>query len=113
VASAVRAVVFVGDAMEEAIDGLCAKAGELGLLKVPVFMFQEGARQRCRAGVPRDRAPDRWGMVQVRSRRRGTAARAIGAPRAAYAAGGREALNAGSGCRKPEVVQPNLIGQMK
>src|SRR3954462_12785695 len=42
VASGVRAVVFVGDAMEEPVDGLCAKAGELGLLKVPVFMFQEG-----------------------------------------------------------------------
>src|SRR4030081_3271448 len=42
VASGVRAVVFVGDAMEEAIDGLCAKAGELGMLKVPGFMFQEG-----------------------------------------------------------------------
>src|SRR4030081_846756 len=42
VASGVRAVVFVGDAMEEKIDDLCAKAGELGLLKVPVFMFQEG-----------------------------------------------------------------------
>ena len=42
VASAVRAVVFVGDAMEENVDALCAKAGELGLLKVPVFMFQEG-----------------------------------------------------------------------
>ena len=34
VASGVRAVVFVGDAMEEAVDVLCAKAGELGLLKV-------------------------------------------------------------------------------
>src|SRR6201991_498559 len=42
VASGVRAVVFVGDAMEEAIDELCVKAGELGLLKVPVFVFQEG-----------------------------------------------------------------------
>src|SRR5437764_11343210 len=42
VASAVRAVVFVGDAMEESADGLCAKAGEVGLLKVPVFMFEEG-----------------------------------------------------------------------
>src|ERR1700680_1462089 len=41
-ASAVRAVVFVGDAMEERVDELCAKAGELGLLKVPVLMFQEG-----------------------------------------------------------------------
>jgi len=40
--SGVRAVVFVGDAMEESVDELCAKAGELGMLKVPVFMFQEG-----------------------------------------------------------------------
>ena len=38
----VQALVFVGDAMEEAIDDLCAAAGELGLLGVPVFMFQEG-----------------------------------------------------------------------
>src|SRR6266851_2771784 len=30
VASAVRAVVFVGDAMEESVDDLCTKAGELG-----------------------------------------------------------------------------------
>jgi hypothetical protein len=42
VASGVRAVVFVGDAMEENVDDLCVRAGELGLLKVPVFMFQEG-----------------------------------------------------------------------
>jgi hypothetical protein len=41
-ASGVRAVVFVGDAMEESTDDLCARAGELGMLKVPVFMFQEG-----------------------------------------------------------------------
>jgi len=38
----VQALVFVGDAMEEPIDALCAAAGELGLLGVPVFMFQEG-----------------------------------------------------------------------
>jgi len=38
----VQALVFVGDAMEESIDDLCAAAGELGLLGVPVFMFQEG-----------------------------------------------------------------------
>jgi hypothetical protein len=37
----VQALVFVGDAMEEAIDDLCKAAGELGLLGVPVFMFQE------------------------------------------------------------------------
>lgn len=38
----VQALVFVGDAMEERIDELCQAAGELGLLAVPVFMFQEG-----------------------------------------------------------------------
>lgn len=39
----VQALVFVGDAMEEAIDSLCQVAGELGILGVPVFMFQEGS----------------------------------------------------------------------
>ena len=38
----VQALVYVGDAMEEPIDDLCAKAGELGLLGVPAFAFQEG-----------------------------------------------------------------------
>ena len=38
----VSAMVFVGDAMEEAIDELSHRAGELGLLGIPVFMFQEG-----------------------------------------------------------------------
>ncbi len=38
----VQALVYVGDAMEEPIDDLCAAAGELGLLGVPAFMFQEG-----------------------------------------------------------------------
>ena len=38
----VQALVFVGDAMEEPIDDLCAAAGGLGLLGVPAFMFQEG-----------------------------------------------------------------------
>lgn len=39
---AVQALVFVGDAMEEKLDDLCHSAGELGLLGVPAFMFQEG-----------------------------------------------------------------------
>lgn len=41
-ANKVQALVFVGDAMEEAVDDLGAAAGELALLGVPVFMFQEG-----------------------------------------------------------------------
>jgi hypothetical protein len=38
----VDAVVFVGDSMEENIDHLCQRAGELGLLGVKTFLFQEG-----------------------------------------------------------------------
>jgi len=38
----INAVVYVGDAMEEDIDRLAQKAGELGLLGCPLFIFQEG-----------------------------------------------------------------------
>jgi hypothetical protein len=38
----VHALVFVGDCMEEPIDEIFAAAGKLGLLGVPVFVFQEG-----------------------------------------------------------------------
>lgn len=38
----VDALVFIGDAQEEDVDSLGQKAGELGLLGVPAFMFQEG-----------------------------------------------------------------------
>ncbi|MBX3539642.1 MAG: VWA domain-containing protein [Chelatococcus sp.] len=38
----VGALVFVGDAMEENIDTLCASAGKLGMLGVKAFLFQEG-----------------------------------------------------------------------
>lgn len=38
----VSALVFIGDAIEESIDFLCQKAGELGLKGVRCFFFQEG-----------------------------------------------------------------------
>ena len=38
----VSALVFIGDAIEESIDLLCQKAGELGLKGVRCFFFQEG-----------------------------------------------------------------------
>lgn len=41
-AGRVNACVYIGDAMEESIDQLAHLAGELGILGVPVFMFQEG-----------------------------------------------------------------------
>jgi len=41
-AKKVDALVYVGDCMEEGVDDLGRLAGELGLLGVPVFLFQEG-----------------------------------------------------------------------
>jgi hypothetical protein len=41
-ATAVKALVYIGDAVEESVDLLCGKAGECGLQKLPLFMFQEG-----------------------------------------------------------------------
>lgn len=39
----VNAVVYIGDCMEEKLDELCGRAGELALHGVPVFLFQEGS----------------------------------------------------------------------
>jgi hypothetical protein len=38
----VRALVFIGDAMEEQADALAAAAGQIGLSGVKAFVFQEG-----------------------------------------------------------------------
>ena len=41
----VDALIFIGDSIEEDIDSLGVIAGELGLLGVPAFVFQEGENQ--------------------------------------------------------------------
>jgi hypothetical protein len=107
VAAGVRALVFVGDAMEENVDELCAKAGELGLLKVPAFMFQEGHdgdaekafREIARLTGGAWCRFDPGAAGQLRELLRAAAA---------YAAGGREALklSGSSGAAA-------LLGQMK
>ena len=109
VASGVRAVVFVGDAMEEGVDDLCVKAGELGLLKVPVFMFQEGhdaAVERAFREIAR-LTGGAWSRFDP-----GAAAqlRELLRAAAAYAAGGREALLRLS---QNDRGAANLLGQMK
>jgi hypothetical protein len=40
--TAVRALVFIGDALEENPDTLCNLAGQCGILRLPLFLFQEG-----------------------------------------------------------------------
>lgn len=44
----VDALVFIGDVVEEDIDALGHRAGQLGLLGTPVFVFQEGAEPASR-----------------------------------------------------------------
>lgn len=39
---AIDALVYVGDSMEEPVDKLGDLAGQLGLINLPLFMFQEG-----------------------------------------------------------------------
>jgi hypothetical protein len=86
-----KAFVYVGDAMEEPVDDLCAVAGELGLLGVKGFLFHEGGD------------PIAAGAFQEISRLTGGAYARFdtGAPRslaallraaAAYASGGASAL---------------------
>lgn len=109
VAHGVRALVFVGDAMEESIDDLSAKAGELGLLKVPVFMFQEGHdavteqafREIARLSGGAYCRFDPGAAGQLRDLLRAVAA---------YAAGGREALERLSRTASGAAA---LLGQIK
>ena len=109
VAAGVRALVFVGDAMEESVDELCARAGELGLLKVPVFMFQEGhdpAAEQAFREIARLTGGawcrfDPGAAAQLRELLRAVAA---------YAAGGRAALTRLS---QTAPGAAKLLGQMK
>ncbi|HZJ13194.1 MAG TPA: VWA domain-containing protein [Methyloceanibacter sp.] len=45
--SKVNALVYVGDCMEEDVDQLAQLAGELGMIGVPVFLFQEGREAKA------------------------------------------------------------------
>jgi hypothetical protein len=106
----VQALVFVGDAMEEKIDDLCRAAGELGLLGVPAFMFQEGydaiAEQAFRE-IARLTKGAYCRFDPGAAQQLGELLRAV----AAYAAGGMKALADLSARRDPGAIK--LIGQMK
>src|SRR5262249_26155042 len=90
-ARGVRALVFVGDAMEEKLDDLCAKAGELGLLKGPCFMFQEGDDPVAEQAF-REIARLTGGAFCGSAHGASAQVRELLRAAAAYAAGGRTAL---------------------
>jgi hypothetical protein len=108
--AAVQALVFVGDAMEEKIDDLCAAAGELGLLGVPVFMFQEGGDPVAENAYREIARLSRGAYSRFdagAAQELGELLRAV----AAYAAGGRKALAALSSRRS--AVAGSLLAQLK
>ncbi len=110
-AGVVNAMVYVGDAMEEAVDDVCARAGALALLGVPVFLFQEG-----------DNLPATVAFKEIARITRGAHCRFdAGSARqlrdllaavAVYAAGGRRALERLSQSRGGDGAR-QLLGQMK
>ena len=107
----VHALVYVGDCMEENIDALCAQAGELALLGLPLFLFQEGHDARAETAF-RELARLTRGAYCRFDQGSARQLRELLTAVAAYAAGGRKALerlaheSSGKGARL-------LIEQMK
>jgi hypothetical protein len=87
----VNALALVGDCLEEPIDLLCHSAGELGLLGVPVFAFQEGDDLEAAQGFREIARLTRGAYCRFdagSARQLRELLRAV----AVYAAGGRQAL---------------------
>jgi hypothetical protein len=87
----VNALVFVGDCVEEPLDGLADRAGKLGLLGVPAFVFQEGRDPTAERGLKEIArlSGGAWCPFDASSPR--TLKELLSAV-AVYAAGGRKAL---------------------
>jgi hypothetical protein len=112
----INALVYVGDSMEEDVDRLCARAGELALLGVPVFLFQEGADETA-ARTFREIARLTKGAFCRFDRGSARQLRELLTAVAVYAAGGRKALlalgqgGAGAGARRLlEQLNPGATG---
>ncbi|MFN3743443.1 MAG: VWA domain-containing protein [Hyphomicrobiaceae bacterium] len=107
----VNALVYVGDCMEESVDDLCGRAGELALHGVPVFLFQEGrdpAAERAFREIARLTKGAWCAFDQGSAHQLRTLLRAV----AVYASGGRTALQRLSTTREADGARL-LLTQMK
>jgi hypothetical protein len=102
----VNAVVYVGDCMEEEPDDLCGRAGELALLGMPVFLFQEGNDRKAERAF-REIARLTKGAYCRFDAGSAQQLKELLAAVAVYAAGGRKALAALSG-RAPRLLLEQL-----
>jgi hypothetical protein len=102
----VNALIFVGDAMEELVDPVCHRAGELGLLGTPCFVFQEGDNPMV-SGVFRQIARLSGGAWAPFDAASADALRELLRAVAVFAAGGRQAL-----VRLPGAAAIRIAGQL-
>jgi hypothetical protein len=109
-AGKVAVLVFVGDAMEEELDALCAAAGELGLRNVRALMFQEGYDPVCEQAFREVARLTHGAFCRFAPGAAHELAELLRAA-AAYAAGGMTALAALDRRHAPGVVK--LIEQLK
>lgn len=93
---AVRALVFIGDAVEESPDQLCELAGQCGLRGLPLFLFQEGREPAVENIFRRMAGLSSGAYARFDSSSADTLAALLGAV-ARYATGGRAALENSSG----------------
>ena len=91
----VNAVIYVGDACEENVDALCQAAGEIGLLGLPMFMFQEGTDPVAERAFREIAKLSRGAYFRLDSASPKVLAELLGAV-AAYATGGKQALESKS-----------------
>jgi len=92
----VNALVYIGDAVEEPIDMLCEIAGELGMRKLPCFMFQEGQDPRARQAFREIARLSNGAYFQFDNNAARELAELLKAV-AVYATGGVKALESASG----------------
>jgi hypothetical protein len=109
-AGKVNACVYIGDAVEENIDQLSHIAGEVGLLGIPVFMFQEGRDAHAETAF-REIARLTRGAYFRFGRDSAKVLRELLAAVAVYSAGGRAALEGHSAQRGG--ASALLLEQMK
>ncbi len=89
----VNAVVYVGDCVEEELDRLADPAGQLGLLGIPVFLFQEGSDPVARQAFKEIARLSKGAYCAFDSHSARQLRDLLGAV-AVYASGGRRALEA-------------------
>ena len=89
----VNALVYIGDAMEEEVDELAAKAGRLGLHGVPVFAFQEGRDPAAETALREIARLSKGAWFRFDRDAAGTLSKLLSAV-AVFASGGLKALEA-------------------